>query len=85
MIEKINNNQISDILKDSSSKQTRETTGPASDSLQVDYESLIEKAAQLPENDADAVQRAQQLLQSGRLDSQQNIRAAAKKIVEFGI
>jgi len=85
MIEKINNNQISDILKDSSSKQPQETTDPASDSLQVDCEALIEKAAQPPEEDGDAVQRAQQLLLSGRLDSPQNIRAAAEKIVKFGI
>jgi hypothetical protein len=85
MIEKINNNQISDILKESASKQTRETAGPASDSLQVDYEALIEKAAQQPEKDADAVQRAQQLLLSGQIDSPQNIRAAAEKIVKLGI
>ena len=85
MIEKINNNQISDILKDSSSKQPQETTGPASDSLQVDCEALIEKAVQLPENDANAVQRAQQLLLSGQLDSPQNIRAAAEKILKLGI
>ena len=85
MIEKINNNRISDILKESSSKQTQETTDPASDSLQVDYETLIKKAVQLPENDPEAVQRAQKLLLSGRLDSQQNIRATAEKIVELGI
>ena len=85
MIEKINNNRISDILKESSSKQPQETTGPASDSLQVDYEALIEKATQPPPKDADAVQRAQQLLLSDQLDSPQNIQAAAEKIVKFGI
>ena len=85
MIEKINNNRIPDILKESSSKQPQETTNPASDSLQVDCEALIEKAAQLPENDADAIQRAQQLLLSDQLDSPQNIQAAAEKIVKFGI
>ena len=85
MIENINNNRISDILNESSSTLPQETTSPASDSLQVDCEALIEKAAQLPENDPDAVQRAQQLLLSGHLDSPQNSQAAAEKIVKFGI
>lgn len=85
MIEKINNNQISDILKESASRQTQETTSQASDSLQVDYEVLMEKATQLPQEDGDAVQRAKQLLLSGQLDSPQNIQAAAEKIVKFGI
>ena len=89
MIEEINNNQISDILKESSSKQTQETTGTAgnqaSDSLQVDSESLIEKATQPPQEDVDALQRAQQLLLSGQLDSPQNIRAAAETIIKLGM
>ena len=85
MIENINNNRISDILNESSSTLPQENTDLASDSLQVDCESLIEKAAQPPQEDGDAVQRAQQLLLSGRLDSPQNIQAAAEKIVKFGI
>ncbi len=85
MIEKINNSQIPDILKESSPKQPQETTNPASDSLQVDCEALIEKATQPPQEDGDAVQRAQQLLLSGQLDSPQNIQAAAEKIIKLGI
>lgn len=89
MIEKINNNQVPDILKESSARQPDSsgfTAGNETDaSLQVDYEALLEKAKQLPEEDTDAVQRAQELLLSGQLDSLQNIRAAAEAIVKFGI
>ena len=89
MLEKINNNQIPNILKESSSKQVESSTGPASNqedaSLQVNYESLIEKAKQPPQEDTDAVQQARQLLLSGQLDSPENIRAAAENIITFGI
>ena len=54
-------------------------------SLQVDYASLIEKAAQQPETDAQIVQRAREMLLSGRLESPQNVRKAAESIVKFGI
>ena len=89
MIEKINNNQIPDILKESSSNQPQVSKDSASNqadaSLQVSCESLIEKAKQPPQEDTDTVQRARQLLLSGELDSPQNIRAAAETIAEFGI
>ena len=89
MIEKINNNQIPDILKESSAIQP----SPSNDSaktgidalLQVSYDSLIEQAKQPPQEDADAVQRAHQLLLSGQLDNPENIRAAAEAIVKFGV
>ncbi|MEJ2701011.1 MAG: hypothetical protein P8Z79_01070 [Sedimentisphaerales bacterium] len=54
-------------------------------SLRVDYASLIEKASQQPEADAQIVQRAREMLLSGRLESPQNIRKAAENIVKFGI
>lgn len=89
MIEKINNNQIPDILKESSFEQPELPRGSVSNqadaSLQVSCESLIEKAKQPPQEDADAVQRARQLLLSGQLDSPENIRATAETIVNFGI
>ncbi|MFQ6034684.1 MAG: hypothetical protein ACE5NM_02415 [Sedimentisphaerales bacterium] len=53
--------------------------------LQVDYASLINKATQIPQADAEAVQRAQQLLESGQLESQDRIREAAENIIESGI
>ena len=89
MIEKINNNQVPDILKESLSKQPGPSKVPASNevdaSLQVSYDSLIEQAKQIPPEDASVVQRARELLLSGQLDSLQNIRAATENIIRFGI
>jgi len=89
MIEKINNNNIRDILGQTSPMQS----GPAEAvtnknedaSLQVDYAAIIDKAMQTQQSDAEAVQRAKELLVSGRLESPQNIRSAAKNIIELGI
>ena len=89
MIEKINNNQIPDILKELSSKQSNPPTIPEDNemdaSLQINYDSLIEKANQTLPEDADAVQRANELLLSGQLESPENIQSAAENIVNFGI
>ncbi|MHC4114898.1 MAG: hypothetical protein ACYSSL_06240 [Planctomycetota bacterium] len=89
MIEKIENNQVPDILKESSAMQstpsnTSTKTGLDA-SLQVSYDSLIEQAKQIPSEDAGVVQQARELLLSGQLDSTENIQAAAETIVKFGI
>jgi hypothetical protein len=88
LIEKIKNNQISNILKESSkqldsSKSSENTQADAL--LQVSHDSLIEQAKQVPSEDENAVQKARQLLLSGQLDTPENIRAAAEAIVKFGI
>ena len=89
MIEKIDPNQIRDILEKPSSKQPDcDKTPPSNEvdaSLQADYASLIEKAMQAPGADAEVVQQAQELLLSGQLESSENIRAAAENIIKFGI
>ena len=89
MIEKIENNQVLNITKESSAIQSGSSNTTAKNeidaSLQVSYDSLIEQAMQPPQEDVDAVQRASQLLLSGQLDSLQNIQAAAEAIVKFGI
>ena len=89
MIEEINNNQVSDILKESSAMQPNPSNTPANNqvdaSLQISYDSLIEQAAQISPEDVSVVQRAHQLLSSGQLESPENIRAAAETIVTFGI
>lgn len=90
MIEQINtNNQIQGFLEKSSSKQPSSAQPlPANSedaSLQADYASLINKAVQLPQTDTQAVQRAQELLSSGQLESEENFQAAAENIVEFGV
>ena len=54
-------------------------------SVQVDYASLIEQAMEQQQTDAQAVERARQLLLSGQLESPQNIKEAAENIVKFGI
>jgi hypothetical protein len=53
--------------------------------LQIDYQRLIEQAAKEPPADVDTVQKARELLQSGRLDSEANIKAAAENIASFGV
>jgi hypothetical protein len=88
MIEKIDNNQIPDALKESSAKKADIPKIPAEEgdvSLQANYDSLIEKAKEIPPEDSKAVQRAQQLLSSGQLDTPENIRAAAENIIKYGI
>jgi len=89
MIGKIDNNQIQDILKESSFQQNEPPRIPENNevdaSLQVSYDSLIEKAMQIPQTDTKAVQQAQELLLSGQLESPENIQAAAQNIINFGI
>lgn len=89
MIDKIDANQIQDPLGTSSSKQPDAAkpppSGSAEVSLQVDYAALIEKAAQTPQSDTQAVQRARNLLLSGQLECAESIRAAAENITTFSI
>ncbi len=89
MIEKINNNQVPEIPRESSTKPPEPSREPVDNqvdaSLQITYDSLIEKAKEIPQEDADAVERARRLLLSGQLESPENIRAAAENIAEFGI
>ena len=89
MIDKINNINIQDIVGNSLPKQNdtnkASSTNDADTSLQVDYASLIEQAAKIPQEDENAVQQAQILLESGNLDTTENIRAAAQNIIDLGI
>ena len=89
MIEKIDNNPVNNVVDKSSSDQgniAANSTGSEVDALvQVDHDSLIEKASQLPQSDPNAVERARELLASGELESDANIRAAAENIIKFGI
>ena len=89
MIENINNNQLPDILKGSSFKNQKAVKAPENEqvgaSVDVRYESLIEKAMQTPTENPSAVEQAKQLLLSGQLDNPENIRAAAEAMIKFGI
>jgi len=88
MIEKINNSQIQDLLGKSSRQPDATlalTNNGVDASLHIDYASLIDQATQVAKTDTDAIRQAQELLQSGQLESPKNIREAAENIVRFGV
>ncbi len=61
---------------------------PASGSdatIQVEFADILNRAKQAAEADSDAVQKARELLLSGRLTSPENVRAAAENILNTGI
>ena len=53
--------------------------------VQVDFADILNKAGQAEEADADTVQKARELLRSGRLTSPENVRATAESILTSGI
>jgi len=53
--------------------------------LQVNFADMVNQALQAAETDADAVQKARELLQSNRLTTPENIRSAAEDMLTFGI
>ena len=89
MINKIDANQIRETLEKSAAQLPDTSAAKVNTrtdaSLQTDFASLIENAAQPPQTDEQAVMRAKELLASGQLETPENITAAARKIVEFGI
>ena len=88
MIDKIQNNQLRDIMEQSAAQQPDPVKAPSSDqadaSVQVDYAALLEMAKQVPQTDDQAVQKAQELLLSGRLESPEYFEAAAEEITNYG-
>jgi hypothetical protein len=89
VIDKIYTKQIQDFMEKSLSRQPN-SAGAAPDSgvdvsLQVNYDSFINKAKQIPQKGTNAVQHAQELLLTGQLDNLENARKAAEEITEFGI
>jgi len=86
---KIDTNGIQDFVEKSASKQFGSSrtlsSNDADASLRVNYASLIDKAMELPDADANTVEQAQELLLSGKLESPENIREAAENIGTFGI
>ncbi len=90
MIDKINNNnQIPDFMDKTTPKQAN-TTGAHSDinedvSVDVNYASFIDKTNQIQETDTQAVERARELLKSGRLENRDFYRQAAEYIIKYGI
>jgi hypothetical protein len=85
MIDKININAIH--FDGSTPEKTARPKSPQNQpdaTLQINYRPLIEQATKMPPDDTNAVQRAKELLQSGRLDSPANIKEAAEEI-SFGV
>jgi hypothetical protein len=89
MIDKININQISDHFDGSSSGQpnrSKAVAGSQADAtLQIDYARLIEQAINSQPENADAVQKAKELVQSGQLDNPAYLKEAAANIIKFGV
>ena len=87
MIDKINNNPIQDFF-DGTVKQPSQAKAPANNSedasIQINYADLIEKATEKIDDDAQAVAKAKELLESGQLDNPELIRQAAENIIKFG-
>ena len=89
MIDKIENNQIQDLLAKALTNRVNpaQSTGniEADASLQVNYAALISTAMLEPADDTEVVQAAKELLLSGKLDTPENIREAADNIITYGI
>jgi hypothetical protein len=89
MIDNIQNNQIVPPMGMSSGPQPDRTSKPAEEgldaTLQVRFADLIHQANGTSQMDTDAVRKAKELLQSGRLTSPENLRSAAESIVMLGI
>jgi hypothetical protein len=88
MIDKIENNQVPELMKDASKQagaSIRKNNSLEDASLQITSESQIIQANQSPEQNTNAVEEARQLILSGQLDTPENIRAAAQAIAKFGV
>ena len=88
MINKITNNPMPGFIDKTAdkAKNSKAISNNADATLQVNYADLISKALEKQQVDNDfAVQQAKELLNSGKLDSPENIKAAANAIADFGI
>lgn len=88
MINKINNNNIQNIFnRPENSKGHEKQAKSLTDTGMVQLQSVevIEKAKNISEINMTSVEKAKQLLNSGQLDKPENIRQAAKNMIDFGI
>jgi hypothetical protein len=89
MIENIKNNHVAHMMGINTASHADAANRPAGDgsdaTLEVNFADMVNQALQATETDADAVQRARELLQSNRLTTLENIRSAAQDILTFGI
>lgn len=85
MIENVKNNQIQGLAAQFLSKRQEAAKTAGSCETKVDFDALIDKAKQAENTDANAVEKARELLMSGQLDSPANIREAAESMIKYGI
>lgn len=89
MIDKINTDQIRDMADQPAGRPPEAAKLPSGNlidaSLHVDYASLVDKAMQIPETHPGAVEEAKLLILSGKLDTLDSARDAARSILEFGL
>ena len=89
MIDKVNTSQLQDILAKAFAKEARnaepEQNRPADASLQADYTSLIKEAADACTDDNINLQNIKELLESGKLETPENIIKTAQNIARFGV
>jgi hypothetical protein len=88
MIDKI---EIHQSLLDSAASSKQIKGGPAHTdnntdvTVQVDNANLIKKALQIPESDPLRLEKARELLLSGRLESPESFLEAAQNLYDFGV
>ncbi len=89
MIDKVNTSQLQDIMANAFAKEARNTepgqNHPADASLQADYAALIKQASAACTDDNTNLQKAKELLNTGKLDTPENINQAARNITRFGV
>lgn len=89
MIDNIHNSQASHMMGTGNSPHAdatnRRSSEPSDATIQVTFADLIDRAARTARADTNAVEKARELLLSGRLTSPENIRSAAESILTFGI
>jgi len=89
MIDKIDTSPIHNVAGESSCKKPDLTKVFAQDdadvAIQLNYAFLVNEAIQGSQEDNNAVQRAQELLESGQLENRQNISEAVENILSFGV
>jgi len=89
MIDNINANQVGHLLGKSLPFNTdAPASRPRNDAdaaLNVRFGDLINQARQSAAEKSQAVDEARELIESGRLTSSQNIEAAARNMLSFGI
>jgi len=89
MIENVHNNHVAHMTGMGAVPHADATNRPAADNsdatLQVNFADMVNQAMQAGETGTDAVEKAKELIQSGRLTSVENIRSAAENVLRFGI